>query len=315
MKKIAFFIPISLSIIYLAFILWANCVTKFNAEEFRFKELSTLSVIRDTLKEGPIWNKVSQYAFTNSDQAKQVAGRKQQYFQWKTAVGICGVITAFTLLILLVVSLIVICKNMSKAPIKGKYIIITSIVLSIGIGIYLWCSNPLTSTGPVANLVALIEKYGDGTTIVVIGKGVAFLAALGIVNLVIACCCLLNVNAGQLKEKIYQAKILLGISSLALTLGVLNNYYFHNWSSAIVEQPELITFLANTLTIGVGILFTFLLLILFIPVLLFHQSWLSGNENQKTGTINWKSVITEFLTCIIPILVAVVAQWLGYSGK
>jgi hypothetical protein len=313
MNKVVFISPFLLTVLALTLVLWANKVIRFNKEQFYFAENDTLKAINDkTVNKEYFWNLVSDSIKRNPLLGKSLGPRKQRYFERKVEVGVSALITTVALLILLAISIFVIVDNSRNAPIPRWLIISLSAVVASTFPILLWKCNPITDEGPVNYLASLVSKYGDRDSIDIIGQGVAVLAATSVAVLVFACCCLLN-KAGDLHRKIYQSKLLLGISTVALASGVLTNYFFHSWSVAVVQESDQLISLANVLTINVGMLFTFLLLILFTPVALFHQYWLSQSNKNTQTAIEWKTVLREFLTCIIPIIVAVVAQWLGYK--
>jgi hypothetical protein len=313
-------LPFALVVIGLLLVLIANVVTGFNKEQFYFREKAKLASIRDTVSPEIIWNTVAHLIETNRDPGNELARAKSKYFEHKVEISVAGVITAFSLLLLLVTSCFIFYRNIGAMPNPGKWIA-TSIcsAISIVFTILLWASNPITSSGPVNDLVKLIKDYEGGHIINVFGRGIASLAGLSVSWLVFACCSLLYYKEENGKDtgtisQIGEARLLLGISSLSLAAGVIINYFFHSWSSPLVQDPSQIVRLANLLTVSVGVLFTFLLLILFTPVALIHQKRLARLRKKIDPAIGWNQVIREVLTCLIPILVAAIAQWLGYKA-
>ena len=82
----------------------------------------------------------------------------------------------------------------------------------------------------------------------------------------------------------------------------------------LYENEADVVFLAKTLTGSVGVVFTMMLLLIFIPVAIIHNNYLLQSSENNEEKNFWSEFGREIIASIIPVVISVVIQFFGGKG-
>lgn len=157
--------------------------------------------------------------------------------------------------------------------------------------------------GDVAEtLVGSIQEYSKAITkseqvipINALNSASNILTIICITLIVIACCSLIywpaqsEKNIQTLVEKIEQSKLSLYSAAGLLACGVFEVHFLFNWPASFLPDVAAVRAIANGLTISTGVLFSLLLIIVYLPIAVIHRSWISDLAHQASTKSENKS--------------------------
>src|SRR6185295_12420450 len=93
-------------------------------------------------------------------------------------------------------------------------------------------------------------------------------------------------TASEVRERIFAARLVLYSIAALLICGTALTFFFFNWPLALpaLSAPKVAKVaksLSLTLSVSGGILYTFLLLIIYLPVAIVHEAWIAALLEQQ----------------------------------
>lgn len=125
-----------------------------------------------------------------------------------------------------------------------------------------------------------------------------FISGVVITLLVFTCCSLLywpesmkknrangNNVIRMVAKRIEFGRLSLYSAGALLVIGIFEMHYLFSWPSSFIAEPEKTTVrsIANSLSLAAGLLFSFLLVNLYLPVAIIHRHWISELAYQAGG--------------------------------
>jgi hypothetical protein len=122
------------------------------------------------------------------------------------------------------------------------------------------------------------------------------LACVCMTLIVTACCGLMYLPKNQrtsqtIAKKLVEAQLLLYSSAALLFVGVLEIFYLFRWPVSFATETSRASLLelSNSLSLSAGVLYSLLLLVVYVPVGLVHQKWVHevfAEQSDGPATVN-----------------------------
>ena len=177
-------------------------------------------------------------------------------------------------------------------------------------------------------LLAAIDRCEEKHVTLFVKK-LNLLAGFSAMLMVLACCALMRTinvqSAADMRDILFLFKISLYTSTSFFLTGQLEIYALFKWAGRWVEstadEPDVdFSGMGDSLTIETGLLFSVLLLAVFLPVSLRHQAWINQGYLQdglvKLGVE--KAPIAEFgnyIVCMSPLIVGFTSNLTSWASK
>lgn len=172
----------------------------------------------------------------------------------------------------------VLIKNLRQCDNLFWVLLIVMIIFPIWFISFL-VKNPF-GEGPLASIIKFVKD--ENKKINLLSKLLNVLGGISFYITLFAGCTLLifpdqtspsHIYIQNLSQKIFQSRLILFTSSFTLACGVVVIYFFYSWPIDLVNESDKrnIRILANSLITATGVIFTFLLVLVFSPITILHQ--------------------------------------------